>query len=216
MKNTLHSMAYMFLTTLFFTSLVSAVKLTQEDRILKNQQADLQKTILKVLGIPVHKNISIEEMSRLFGRRVETIKVQEKNFYMGYEEDGETIKGYAFPVGGPGFWGPIYGMVAVDPKASKVLGMAFYRHSETPGLGGRLTEKWFTEQFGGLSLYRVEGEKNFFYLTPENIGKPENQLDAITGATRTSHAVELFLNQELDRFLNNFWESVSKAPIPFN
>ena len=92
MKKTLHSMAYMFLTTLFFTSLVSAVKLTHEDRILKNQQADLQKTILKVLGIPVHRNISTEEMSRLFGRRVETIKVQEKNFYVGYEEDGETIK----------------------------------------------------------------------------------------------------------------------------
>lgn len=211
MKKALLSMAYMFLATLFFTSLVSGVKLTNEKRIKRNQQAKLQKTILNVLGIPIEKDMSSERIFLLFRQRIETIKVQGKNFYVGYGKDSETIQGYAFPVGGPGFWGPIYGMVAVAPDASEIRGLAFYRHSETPGLGGRLTEEWFTRQFAGLPLYPVENGGTFFYLTPEKSGKNPNELDAITGASRTSHAVELFLNQELDQFLKKFWDVVKKG-----
>jgi Na+-transporting NADH:ubiquinone oxidoreductase subunit C len=208
MKKQVLSVVYMFLITLFFASLVSAVKMFSEQKIEFNQAIKLQRIILKVLDIPIGKRISDTDLMQLYETRIKNIEVHESQVYIGYEEDGRTIVGYAFPVGGPGFWGPIQGMLGVNPDGTKLLGIAFYKHSETPGLGGRITEDWFTDQFKGLPLYPIEGDRNIFYLKPEGTAKAPDELDAITGATNTSSAVETFLNQELDRFLTELWMSV--------
>jgi Na+-transporting NADH:ubiquinone oxidoreductase subunit C len=208
MKKQVLSVVYMFLITLFFASLVSAVKMFSEQKIEFNQAIKLQRIILKVLDIPTGKPISDTDLMQLYETRIKNIEVHESQVYIGYEEDGRTIVGYAFPVGGPGFWGPIQGMLGVNPDGTKLLGIAFYKHSETPGLGGRITEDWFTDQFKGLPLYPIEGDRNIFYLKPEGTAKAPDELDAITGATNTSSAVETFLNQELDRFLTELWMSV--------
>ncbi len=204
MNKTVYSMGYMFLVAFFFTSLVSAVKLTNEDRIERNQQVKLQKTIIKVLGIQKSEPLTTEGLFQLFNERVEIIDFKGKNVYVGYERNKKETMGYAFPVEGPGFWGPIQGMVAVAPDLSKIIGIEFYRHNETPGLGARISEPWFTEQFSGLPLHPVEGHDQIFYLTPKRAGKAPNELDAITGASRTSDAVERFLNRDLDLFLREF------------
>jgi Na+-transporting NADH:ubiquinone oxidoreductase subunit C len=101
-------------------------------------------------------------------------------------------------------------MVGISPDAARVIGIAFTRHAETPGLGGRITESWFTDQFKDLSLHPVEGDQNIFYLKPEGTAQASNELDAITGATNTSAAVETFLNRELDYFLKELWESIEE------
>ena len=208
MKKHILSVVYMFLITLFFASLVSAVKLLNERKIERNQTLKLQRIILQVLQIPSQEQMAEDELARLFTDRVKEIDVDDRILYVGYKEDGQAIQGYALPVGGPGFWGPIQGMVGVNPDATKVLGIAFYKHSETPGLGGRITERWFTDQFAGLPLHPIEGDQNIFYLKPEGTARTANELDAITGATNTSSAVEAFLNQELDYFLRELWASV--------
>lgn len=210
MKKQLRSVVYMFLISLFFASLVSAVRNLNEKTIASNQALKLHRIILKVLDIATEKNISDENISRLFMERVKGIQVEERTLYVGYEEDGQTIIGYAFPVGGPGFWGPIQGMVGVDPDAAKVLGIAFYEHTETPGLGGRITEDWFSNQFKGLRLFPIKGNQKIFYLMPAGTTGAPNELDAITGATNTSSAVEAFLNDELDHFLKVLWTAVEE------
>ena len=211
MKKRFLSVLYMFLITLFFTSVVSAVKLLNVERIETNQRVKLQRIILKVLDISVADKASDKDLVKVFDTRVKRIEVQGKDIYVSYEEDGKTISGYAFPVGGPGFWGPIYGMVAVDPEASKILGIAFYKHSETPGLGARMTEDWFTNQFIELPLYPIEEDKKIFYLQPTGTKKASNELDAITGATGTSRGIEAFLNEELDHFLKKLWRSLQEG-----
>ena len=208
MRKRLFSIFYMFVLTLFFTSLVSAVKVFNEARIETNQRVKLQRIILKVLDIPLGDRTPDHELVQVFDKRVKAIEVKDRTVYMGYGEDGHTVTGYAFPIGGPGFWGPIYGMVGVDPEASKILGIAFYKHSETPGLGARISEPWFSKQFVGLPLHAIEGDKKIFYLKPEGTGKGPNELDAVTGATGTSRAVEAFVNRELDRFLRELWGSL--------
>lgn len=205
MRKRLFSIFYMFVLTLFFTSIVSAVKVFNEAKIETNQRVKLQRIILSVLNIPLKDKTPDDELIQIFAKRVKAIEVKDRTVYMGYEEDGHTVIGYAFPIGGPGFWGPIYGMVAVGPEASKILGIAFYKHSETPGLGARISEPWFTKQFEKLPLYPIEGDRKIFYLKPEGTGKAPNELDAVTGATGTSRAVEVFVNRELDRFLKDLW-----------
>jgi Na+-transporting NADH:ubiquinone oxidoreductase subunit C len=210
MTKQLRSVVYMFLISLFFASLVSAVKYLNEKTIASNQALKLQRIILKVLEIPVEKNTPDDQISRLFMERIKNIQVEDRILYVGYEEDAHTILGYAFPVGGPGFWGPIQGMVGVDPEVTKVLGIAFTKHSETPGLGGRITENWFSSQFKGLPLHPIDGDKKIFYLKPAGTTGAPNELDAITGATNTSSAVEAFLNDDLDYFLKELWTAVEE------
>lgn len=105
---------------------------------------------------------------------------------------------------GSGFWGPIEAMLAVDRNLTKIIGVSFYKHTETPGLGARITENWFVEQFIGLSLHPVSKSNKIFYLKPAGSQKSEKDLDAITGATGTSRAVERFLNIELNKILSVF------------
>jgi Na+-transporting NADH:ubiquinone oxidoreductase subunit C len=211
MKKRLYSIAFMFVLTFFFAAVVSAVKVHNEERIQTNQQVKLQRIILKVLGVPADEKAPNREVIQAFEKRVKAIEVKKQTLYVGYSEDGRSITGYAFPVGGAGFWGPVYGMVSVDPEASKILGIAFYRHSETPGLGARITEPWFTKQFTNLPIFPVEGNRKIFYLKPAGPGKGPNELDAITGATGTSRAVEAFVNRDLDRFLRDTWKLVNKG-----
>ena len=210
MKKQAFSIVYMFLITLFFAVLVSAVKFLNEEKIETNQIVKLQHIILSVLDIPVQKDISIDDLSRMFTAQIKEIQANQKTLYIGYEQNGLTIRGYAVPVGGPGFWGPIEGMVGITPEATKVIGLAFYKHNETPGLGGRITEDWFSEQFKGLPLFPIEDGQNIFYLTPEGGQKKSNELDAITGASNTSSAIEDFLNRELDYFLTELWGSIEE------
>ena len=203
MKNSLFSIAYMFLITFLFTSLVSAVKYFNEEKILNNEKTKLQKIILQVLDIHI-VNKTDEEILRLFESSIRVKKLNEKKYYAAYENDGKTIRGYAFTVGGGGFWGPIEAIVAVDGNLSKISGISFYKHTETPGLGARITEDWFTGQFKGLSIHPVSGEKKMLYLKQSGAKTDKKDLDAITGATGTSRAVENFLNSELDKILRNF------------
>ena len=210
MKKQALSVLFMFLITLVFASLVSAVKSMNEARIQANQERKLRRVILRVLDIPMEEGSSAADISLLFTSRVKDIRVGERTVYVGYLGDGRTITGYALPVGGPGFWGPIQGMVGLAPDAGRIIGLAFYRHSETPGLGGRITEDWFSGQFKDLPLFPIEGDRNIFYLRPEGTGKAPNELDAITGASNTSSAVEAFLNRELDDFLRESWSEIGE------
>ena len=211
MKKRLFSILYMFLLTLTFTSMVSAVKLYNEERIATNQRVKLQRIVLKVLGMPAGEKVSDEAAMAMFEKRIKTIEVKDRPVYIGYDEDGHRIVGYAFPIGGPGFWGPISGIAAVDPEASRFLGIAFYRHSETPGLGARISETWFSKQFEGLPVFPVEGDRKIFYLKPPGTARKPNDLDAVSGATGTSRAVEAFVNKEMDTFLRAVWPSLRRG-----
>lgn len=198
MKDSIKSVLFMFLVALVFTGLVSAVKLANDQRIARNQEIKLQRIILQVLKIAAGEGISEAQLTELYKKRVKPMRAGNREVYIGYQEDGKTPLGYALPFKGPGFWGPISGLVSVDPKAEKIRGLAFYKHSETPGLGGRITENWFQTQFEGLALTVEKGP--VFKLVPTGASSAKNELDAITGATMTSKAVEAFLNQEIAAF----------------
>ncbi len=127
----------------------------------------------------------------------------------------DKIAGYAFPISGVGFWARIDGYLAVTPDCKQTLGVVFLRHSETPGLGGRISEPEFRDQF---RPHRRQGESEArgLDITPPksggyiNItrqapdpGSPgyDRHVDAITGATGTSKAVEKFMNRDIEQFV---------------
>lgn len=201
MKERVFSVVYMFFLTLIFTSIVSVVKHVSAERIRLNEEVKLQSVVLDALGIKVPEERSRNEaVTALFGERVRRVEGEARTIYAGYDETGKEIVGYAFPAGGPGFWGPIDAMVGVDAGTTEIVGLSFPRHSETPGLGARMTEPQFRDQFRGLSLRKRAGGV-YFRLVPPGSADGPGELDAITGATMTSKAIERFLNRELDSFV---------------
>ena len=207
----------MFVLTLFFTSLVSAVKVVSEERIRLNEEVKLKRVVLDVLRIPLPGGVPEKSaINVLFAERVKVREREGRLFYLGYDKAGETPVGIAFAVGGPGFWGPIEAMVAVDGSAGVVIGVNFFRHTETPGLGARMTEPLFRDQFRGLSL-KGKGDKGavsgapLFRLVPAGTASSADELDAITGATRTSEAIERFLNRELKHFVDTLAKGMEEG-----
>jgi Na+-transporting NADH:ubiquinone oxidoreductase subunit C len=201
----------MFVMAMAFSALVSGVKAGLDERIERNRMLKFQSVILKVFHLLEPGKTAPQDIPGLYQDRVQEIRVQDKTVYVGYEADRRAIRGYAFAVGGSGFWGPIEGLAAVDAGATKVLGLAFIRHSETPGLGGRISEPWFTRQFEGLAIVPINGDQKTFFLKPPGSRTRPNDLDAITGASRTSAAVEMFLNHDLDLFLTRLKNALPKG-----
>jgi electron transport complex protein RnfG len=98
----------------------------------------------------------------------------EGEVYIIYQ-DGEK-SGYAFISSGSGYGGDIDILVGLDNNFS-IKDISILKQTETPGLGARITESAFTDQFKGLSADEVA-------LRPDN-----GRIDAITGATISSEAV---------------------------
>lgn len=86
--------------------------------------------------------------------------------------------------------------ICVEPDLETLKGIEVLDHSETPGLGGRLTEDQFKKQFIGMKL------KPRIKFVKGGEAKGPNEFDAITGATNTSRGIESFLNDAM----KEFWE----------
>ena len=89
--------------------------------------------------------------------------------------DSERI-GYAFKAVGNGYGGDINILVGLENDTT-IKGITFISQTETPGLGTRITESPFIDQFAGININDVM------------LSKDGGRVDAITGSTISSSAV---------------------------
>jgi electron transport complex protein RnfG len=117
---------------------------------------------------------------------------------MGEDKDGKPIEKVVFPAkkggaviavayasSGSGYGGLIDVMVGIDMEG-KLTGISVMTHSETPGLGARVTETEFSDQFRGISL-------------DEGVQLGGN-VDGISGATFSSKGVVSAINEAVKIF----------------
>ena len=123
--------------------------------------------------------------------RVEEVQRGELVLYRGTDASGKPV-GYAFITEGPGYQGTIQLMVGVSPDLTKLTGMEVLESVETPGLGARITEPEFREQFQGLKASPGIG-----YVKAGRKPAP-NEITAITGATISSRSVVDIVNRGLE------------------
>jgi len=95
------------------------------------------------------------------------------------KKGGKTFA-VAFEGTGSGYGGNIGVMVGINLADNNVSGISIVGHSETPGLGARITETQFTDSFKGKSLAKE--------LTTDDI-------NAISGATLSSKGSVAAVNQ---------------------
>lgn len=91
------------------------------------------------------------------------------------------------PVRGLGYASVIKGYVALAGDARTILGVEFYEHGETPGLGARIDDPAWKAQWAGKQAFDDAGTPIIEVVKGE--ARTDTQVDAITGATRTSDAV---------------------------
>jgi len=96
------------------------------------------------------------------------------------------------PVHGKGYGSTLYGYLGIHADLSSVVGLTFYEHGETPGLGALIDApswraKWYGKKiFDSGSILRLGvAEAAVDPQSPDAV----YQVDGITGATWTSHGV---------------------------
>lgn len=191
-KEQIATVLSMVAITAAFTAIVATVEAVTRDGIRANEELREVKGAFDALGVDYSGARTIAAMDQLRSQRLRTERRGDFSFYRGYDIQGGPV-GYVFAIGGAGFWGPIAGYAAIDEGLDRILGITFVRHSETPGLGARITEEWFREQFVGKSIVPPQGRDTPIRLIQEGKPKGPNDVDAVTGATGTSTGVQRFL-----------------------
>ena len=91
-------------------------------------------------------------------------------------------------------------MVGATDDLARVKGIKILYQGETPGLGGRITEEWFTDQFAGKPVAQSDDAGNYIYFVAEQKEQlGPNEVHGITGATQTTDGVAKFLNADIAR-----------------
>jgi Na+-transporting NADH:ubiquinone oxidoreductase subunit C len=181
-KQVLYPVLFMVLLTAAYTFVLAFINESTIGIIEAQEELRLQKSILYVFDIPYEdEQVAV---NKLFEERFDVVVSGNRTYYI-YENAG-AVEGYAFPITGNGLWGSISGYVALAPDFETLLGIDFVAHSETPGLGGRIDEEWYKEQFRTLD---VSGDLPIVYR-PASGGN----VDSITGATLTSGSVSTIVN----------------------
>ena len=121
------------------------------------------------------------------------------------EENGEIVA-YIIPISGKGLWSTIYGYLALEKDLNTVMGITFYKHGETPGLGGEVDKAWFTGNFKGKKIYSPEGELISITVIKGKVADmiPEDEayhyVDGISGSTLTGNGLNNFLKKDLETY----------------
>jgi len=208
-----------------FTGAIMALHAVTSPIIERNERLYRQRALVDVFGFDEGKTLSDAEVADVYARRIRPVEREivdpetgtifnvplgqgnERSARMyravTIDEAGkEKTIGYALPIWGVGFWARIDGYLAVSVDLHKSLGIVFVRHSETPGLGGRITERQWREQFAGLDVTDPATPGRVIYIGGESGGatREGRYVDAVTGATGTSRAVETFLRLRLAEF----------------
>ena len=80
---------------------------------------------------------------------------------------------------------------AYDP-ANSVMGIEYYEHKETPGLGGEVDNPNWKSGWQGKKIYNSEGSVSLKVV--KGVSKDDYEIDGMSGATITSNGVTNMIN----------------------
>ena len=126
----------------------------------------------------------------------------------------DEIDKLVLPIEGKGLWSTLYGYIALEKDTNTIAGITFYKHGETPGLGGEIENpSWLAlwpgrkafEQKGGTWTPKIWVKKG----AAGSVSADPHNVDGLSGATITSRGVGSLLrfwldDQRFGTYLNNF------------
>ncbi len=197
-------------------------------RIDEYHEIKLKRSVLEIFDIPYrteekqflgfrHMKIDKEDVRNAFNNNI--IRKNTSDFSMPKpssslprkDETGrevfmylkdERLQGVGFIATKPGYGfnkaADISLFICVGPDLETIKGIEVLDHTETPGLGGRMMEEEFKEQFVGKKL------KPRLSLVRGREAVGPNEVHAITGASYTSKGIENIINEAM----GTFWQEM--------
>jgi electron transport complex protein RnfG len=120
-------------------------------------------------------------------------KPPEKTVYRALDAQNEQV-GWVIPAKGQGFGGTIELLIGVDPQVTRITGIEVLSQLETPALGNKIEHDSWRKEFKGLDA----AEEVEIYKKTQD--RPDNGVEAITGATISSESVAAIVNGALDEW----------------
>ena len=191
-------LGFMILICAVFGTGISSVHYATLDMLRKNEKLHKNRSICRVFNLSV-AGASADAFQKAIDDNIgyEQIAYQGRTWDVYKQKDTGNI-GFVFS--GTGFWDRITGIMVLAPDMSKVMNIRFLDQKETPGLGARIEEGWFVDQFKGVPIAWDQPVDKRIIVGPAPNPNAKNRVDAITGATQTSLALMRFLNSELETF----------------
>jgi len=183
MKERLMMILFSLVLGSVLTAVLIVVDWVSTPVIRKNEERTVKGGILLALGMPSDR---VEEV---FAAQVKGKESRGLTYYVAATGD------VAFAFKGAGLWGPIEGVIALQPNLEKLKGITIIRQEETPGLGSRIADEEY------LGLFRGRPFQPRLRSVGAGKGSGPTDVDAITGATMSSNAFVAILNNELGRYL---------------
>lgn len=103
-------------------------------------------------------------------------------------DDPDNPEQIILPIRGQGLWGLMRGFLALEGDGNTIVGLSFYEHSETPGLGGEVDNPRWKAQWPGKKVYADSPSQPEIRLVKGGADS-EYEADALSGATLTSRGV---------------------------
>ncbi len=135
------------------------------------------------------------EMSKALSNSEDVAGIKRREKYATVylvEKEGELDR-IILPVRGYGLWSTLHGFLALEADANTVIGLGFYQHAETPGLGGEVDNPKWKALWNGKKLYNEGSAEPVIELIKGSVDastpNAEHKVDGLSGATLTSRGV---------------------------
>ncbi len=211
MRSNFYVLSFMAGITIILGFLLSFAATSLKAKQDFNIEIDKKKNILRSLSIPSDQSqkLSQSDIQKLYDEEITTLNIDKSGMKSDDGElsvyiatDGGQPTGYSIPISGKGLWSTIYGYIALEPDGIIVKGITFYKHGETPGLGGELEKDWFTSNFAGKQIYNEESNLVSIEIVKGQVNRNDinaiHQVDGISGATLTGKGMNQFITQDLN------------------
>ena len=133
------------------------------------------------------------------------------------EDDPNQIAQIVLPVYGKGLWSTLMGYVALQSDCKTIAGLTFYKHAETPGLGGEIDNPRWKSSWKGKVAYDADGQPQIDIVKggyDRDSPSADYAIDGLSGATITSNGVESLVNYWLsDAAFKPFVERVNAGEV---
>lgn len=97
------------------------------------------------------------------------------------------------PIRGYGLWSVLYGFLALEADFETVVGIGYYEHGETPGLGGEVDNPAWKDIWKGKKVFAENGELALSVIKGQ-VGSTtpgaDYKVDGLSGATLTTNGVD--------------------------
>ena len=224
MRSNLYTLGFTSIVTIVLGFFLALAADGLRELQVTNVENDMKKNILLSLGFEQNEDSpwTSDEIQKLFDKNIEGIvlnasgkktskdpkdidTVKDLEFLPIYiKKENGTIGGYAIPIAGKGLWSTLYGYFAVEPDGRTVKGITFYKHGETPGLGGEIEKDWFQKNFIGKQFVNEKNELLGIQIIKGKVQSDDKEayhkVDGISGATMTGKGLEYFLKDDLSKY----------------